>query len=431
VALAVVNAFVFLGGDGPRLGLGGLPDAMISDGDEVLSGHAEAPETACTARPVQVFAGLEQLLPFSTDLGRGQTLRLALLDVGIASDQIDALELAIRSHVDLGLLAGSGAPVRVATDRKGIVHAIEIELAEGHLVQACRAERGFQVRNLQHPLRTDVVVIGVELDRHADLAGALAEAGETADLMRLVAESLAHDIDLRVEARPGDRLQVMVEKRWVGRHFHRYGALLAIRYIGAAARVAYYRYAPEGRAAELYDREGRSVRRQLLRSPLSWHPVGPDTRPILEPKVEVIEGRQGAAYRVPEGAPVVSLLDGVVSTRIEGGKLGRVLEIRGEDGTVVRYGHLGRIIGDLEPGSVVHQGQLVALAGHTGNTPTDRLRLELWQATASGEKSLDPMMLTAKAGARPKVTGEPIPQASLERYRKDIAGWHRALRQAE
>ena len=49
---------------------------------------------------------------------------------------------------------------------------------------------------------------------------------------------------------------MLVEKRYLGRHFHRYGKLLAIRYIGNAGRLAYYRYKPKGADEGFFDHDG-------------------------------------------------------------------------------------------------------------------------------------------------------------------------------
>lgn len=436
--LAVVNGWVFFGRGGSLGELAGLGAAAIEDKSGPLPPLADPPAHPCGGDPVRIFEGLEQLLPLSTSLSGGMTLRLALLQLGIAGDEIDRIEASVRTHVDLSLLGGSGAPLRLAMDRHGTVHALEIELAEGHILQACRGAEGgdFEVRNIQHPLRTDVEVVTLELGGDADLAVAVVEAGEKPELAELIAAALAWDVDFMTEARPGDRIQVMVEKRWLGRRFHRYGQTLAVRFVGASARVAYFRYKPEGGQPAYFDPEGQPMRRALLRSPVGFHRVDPEARGLLPPSIEVVQSRIGAVYRLPEGAPLVALGDGEVTDVDRSASEGHVLEFRFDDGTIARYAHVMRMVGELSIGTRVNQGQIVALAGHSGRTPSDRLRLELRRDDVDdgdGNKTtkvLDPLLVLGREAARPALVGAPIPDAQKKRFSDDVAPWARALKLA-
>ena len=435
LVLGLVNAYVFIWRDESALAdLGQLGATSIRGGSGPLPPLGDAPEHACSGDPVRIFDGLDDLVRLEATLSGGYTLRLALLHLGVRSDELDRIESDVRSTVDLSLLGGSGAPVRVAMDRFGGVHALEIELAEGHVLQACR-ERGeepaFTVRNIQHPLRSDVVVVAFELGRDAELRSAIEAIDEKPELADIVAEHLAHDVDFMNEARPGDTVQVMIEKRWLGRHFHRYGAVMAVRFRGAAARVAYFYYKPEGGEGGYFDREGRRMRRSLLRTPIRYHPVHADARAMLEPSMEVALGRLGAVYRVREGAPVVALGDGEIREVGRTLEQGNYVDVELRDGTIARYAHLLRAVGELEQGVTVRQGQVIGLAGHSGRTPHDRLRLELWVEEDGTMTTIDPMRLTAKGAHRPLVQGEPIPERQLERFRSDTAPWLAALQMAK
>lgn len=433
--LALVNAYVFVWREGTSvIGLGGpKPTAIGLHEDDSSSGplgsHADPPERACSGDPVRIFEGLHDQIFQASALASGRTLRLLLLELGVAGPEIDAIEAAIRPSLDLGLVAGTGAPVRVAMDRRGGVQALEIELAEGHLVQACRADGGMQVRTIQHPAVSDVAVVRVELGSDADVVRAIVDAGERPELADLVADALAFDVDLVTEAHPHDHIELLVEKRSLGKSFHRYGALLAVRYRGAAGRFTYLRHQPEGsRVAAYYDAEGRPQRRTLLRSPLRFHAISPETRAMMPPSVEIVAGRAGALYRRPEGAPVVALGDGVVRMAQETGDAGLVVELELPGGVVARHAHLLRALGDLRPGVKVRQGQLIGLAGHSGKTATDRVRLELWREDSGEVTLLDPLIIARGDEQRPPVVGAPLRDKALARFKAEVTPWLRALR---
>lgn len=429
--LALVNAYVFVWNeDGLFSGMGALQAASIEGREGPLPPRADAPETACGGDPVRVFEGLDDLLRLDTSLRGAATLRLALLSLGTPGDHIDELEAAVRSKVDLGLLGGSGAPLRIAADRAGGVHALEIELAEGHVLQACRAGDGFEVRNLQHPHRSDVEVFSFELGADADLASAVVAAGEKPELATLLSETLASDVDFMTEARPHDKLEVMVEKRFLGRRFHRYGSVLAVAFRGAVRRVAYYRYKPPGRDTAFFDAKGKPVERTMLRSPVSYFSVDGGARGLLPPSVEIIEGRLGSVYRLPEGTPLVAIGDGTIVAAGETRKEGRFFDLQLHDGTIARYCHLSRFIGNIEEGAHLGAGDIVGLAGHSGRTPNDRLRLELWVERDGNLSTVDPLKLTGEGQARAARVGMPIDDDDLERFNADIAPQRRGLKAA-
>lgn len=432
--LALVNAYVFVWREGTSV-LELAPAMIGGDADEgghggPLGSFANPPERACSGDPVRIFEGLADQIFQTSALTSGRTLRLLLLEIGVDGAEIDALEAAIRPSLDLGLVAGSGAPVRVAMDRRGGVSALEIELAEGHLVQACKDGQGMQVRTIQHAPVSEVAALRLELGADADLSRAVLEAGERPELAGLIAEVLAFDLDLVAEAQPRDRIEVIVEKRSLGKSFHRYGALLAVRFRGAAGRFTYFRHQGEGsRSAAYYDAEGQPQRRALLRSPLRFHAIAPEARAMMPPSVEIVAGRAGALYRRPEGAPVVALGEGVVRMAEQAGDAGLVVELEFGGGLVARYTHLLRTLGDLRPGVKVRQGQLIGLAGHSGKTATDRVRLELWREAGGEVTMLDPLTIARGDEERPAVVGAPLTGKALERYKAELVPRLKALRQ--
>lgn len=432
--LAVVNLYVFVWHKGTSvLELGAPRAAAIASDDErghgPLGSFADTPESACGGDPVRIFEGLHDQIHQATTLDKGRTVRLALLELGVAATEIDALEAALRPTIDLGLVAGTGAPLRLASDRHGKLLAVEIEQSEGRLLQTCRDAGGHIVRAIQHPPVSDVVAVHLELAADPDLRAAVIGAGERPELADRIAEALAFDVDLVADARPRDRIDLVIERRFLGKQFHRYGSLLAIRYRGEAGRFLAFRFQTRGGQAAYFDAEGRPTRRTLLRSPLAFHALSPGARAMMPPSVEVVAGRAGALYRRPEGAPVVALGDGVIRSVGLQGDAGLVLELVHDDGTIARYAHLSRTLGDLRPGQPVHQGQLVALAGHTGKTATDRVRLELWREDPSDPVTLDPLLLSAGGDRRPAPVGAPLKSAALERFKLEIAPWQKALRE--
>ena len=426
--LALVNVYVFFVRDASSLtALANLPAASIGAGTGILGRYAEPRPGACALHPVRIFDGLERAITTATHIGPDRSFRLALLDAGVRGDEVAAAEAAMRTKVDTAALDTVRRFARVAVDRTGGLLAWEIEWEDGHLVQGCREDPSFEVRHVQQPLRTDVVAVGVEVGRDADLAAAFAEAGESFELVAVLEPLLRYDLDLNTELRPGDRLSVLVEKRSLGAHFHRYGVVLGVRFVGTMARFAYYRH---DAAPGYFDREGRPHARTFGRSPVPALAVSPLARPLLEPRIETVEDVPGFVYRLPEGAPVVSLSAGTVSAVGEHPTLGRIVEVTTEAGQVVRYAHLGRFVETLEVGVPVAPGRLLGVAGRTGDAPGPRLRVELWDGPPATSKPTDPSILLSRGERRPPRAAGSLEGEVRAAFLDTVRPWSRALRRA-
>jgi murein DD-endopeptidase MepM/ murein hydrolase activator NlpD len=142
---------------------------------------------------------------------------------------------------------------------------------------------------------------------------------------------------------------------------------------------------------------------------------------------EFIDGRQGAMYRRPEGAPVVALAKGKVEFADFRGNEGLVLELRGDDGTLVRYAHLARLRREYRVGDEVAQGELVGLVGHTGLARNHRLRMELVDAAG---KLVDPSLLTGSSRSIVTRVGEPLPESAKANFLGDVDAWRNAMKKA-
>ena len=418
--LLAVNALVFWRSD-PGERLRPLGAAIGSEGQ--LRGTAVPSLQTCDGRSTRVFDGLDEQLHQQVRLARGKTLRLGLLEVGVRPDAVDEVEAALRAYIDLSMLSSRGSALRAAFDRTGGVAALELEITEGHVVQLCRESGELSVRTLQHPLRTDVAVLKFEMPRSGSLFDAVREVGERGELARAVGGLLGQDVDFAVESRPGDQVTVIVEKRFLGQDFHRYGPVLAVRYTGAMGPRAYYLADPDGEGPRYFDRKGQPMSRTLLRSPVGTHPFDAERRGGMVPTVEFVDGRIGLVYERERGTPVISLSAGKVTFVGRPPDEGLVVEIALDDHRRVRYGHLDRVVGDLEVGTRVSQGQIVGVVGHSGQARSDRLRVEFLEDGVL----MDPSAATRGDRAWTRREETVLSGDRLAEFKRDIHDWRRAL----
>ena len=247
--------------------------------------------------------------------------------------------------------------------------------------------------------------IGPDAD---SLVAAMDHAGETIDLSLALAAIFASDIDFNTGLQPGDRFELVVEKRYrEGNQFAGYGPILAAELHNDRRRLRGVRFQPDGGSPGYFDEEGRSLRKFFLRSPLKFEPVitsafsGRRFHPVLHE----YRAHQGVDYRAPTGAPVVAVASGtVVFAGVSGGS-GRMVHLRHANGFESQYLHLSSIA--VRAGSRVSQGNLIGRVGSTGLATGPHLHYAL----RKNGVNVNPVAIH-----RAVPPGDPIPSGDLGRF---------------
>ena len=140
---------------------------------------------------------------------------------------------------------------------------------------------------------------------------------------------------------------------------------------------------------------------------------------------------RGMDIEAEMGTPVLAMFDGTVTLAMSHYSYGWVLDIRSEDGRVVRYAHCSELL--VQEGDTVTAGQMVAKVGNTGASTGPHLHVETFvpdadaqpdhedeigQADASGLKRVQPAdVLTIPAGVKiplPEEWREPPAEENAE-----------------
>lgn len=74
----------------------------------------------------------------------------------------------------------------------------------------------------------------------------------------------------------------------------------------------------------------------------------------------------GIDLSMPEGTPLRSLFEGTVEQVFDGGRIGKGVSIKTEDGHNIIYGHMSDV--DVKPGEHLGEGDFIGLSGNTGNS---------------------------------------------------------------
>jgi murein DD-endopeptidase MepM/ murein hydrolase activator NlpD len=215
----------------------------------------------------------------------------------------------------------------------------------------------------------------------------MVEMGETPGLVVNFAEILSYEVDFLTEVNEGDSFEIMLDKYYVDAGFYRDGKVYAVHYKGQAGDFyGFYYRSPSGHY-DFYNEKGQSLRKSVLRSPLTFANVTSRFGRRFHPISRVYRQHQGVDYGAPSGTPVSAIADGQVTMARWNGGYGRMVEIKHAGGLVSRYGHLSGFGPGTRSGGRARQGQTIGYVGSTGFSTGPHLHFEVRQ----GGKAVNPL----------------------------------------
>ncbi|MFN8062270.1 MAG: M23 family metallopeptidase [Vicinamibacterales bacterium] len=200
------------------------------------------------------------------------------------------------------------------------------------------------------------------------LIAAVLGAGEQIQLALSMADLFSGDIDFNSELQPEDTFDVLVEKVMREGEVVGYGDVIAAEFVNEGRVVRAFRFQVEGEKPGYYDAEGRSIKKEFLKSPLKFDAriTSGFSRLRLHPILGSYRAHMAVDYGAPVGAPVVAVASGVVVDAGFNSSGGNTVHLRHAGGLETYYLHLSSISSDVRAGAHVSQGEIIGKVGATG-----------------------------------------------------------------
>jgi murein DD-endopeptidase MepM/ murein hydrolase activator NlpD len=354
--------------------------------DRIISARRAGEAPAARAAEAPTASAAPALKADEIVIEKGQSLAKILSRRGFTNPEIDRLRTEVKTQVkppvDLGKIV-AGRTLRFRTDAGGTVRIIEYPIDADGFLRIAREGPGFKAERIDYAFETRIGhVFGAIEDNPFN---AVTEKGESAALAVTMTDLFAWDIDFYTELRSGDSFRMIVEKRFLDGIFADYGNILAAEFICQGKRFEAFRYdipdpaKPGATKADYYDREGRSVRKEFLRSPLPYAQITSRfSSSRLHPVRKVYRAHYGVDYGAPVGIPVQATADGMVIAAGWNGAAGNMVHIRHANNYETMYLHLSRIY--VRKGDRVSGGKtIVGLVGSTGESTGPHLDYRIKQ----------------------------------------------------
>jgi murein DD-endopeptidase MepM/ murein hydrolase activator NlpD len=307
----------------------------------------------------------ESLRAVTYQVRPGDTLHQILMKHGVDPHDAAALAAAGRPHWNLRQLKSGERLQLLFLKQPARLERVRCHDGEGRVLAIGRTPWGWMATTYTEP--EFVTLAAAEGTIHGSLYQSAADEGIDHDLAFALADVFAWDIDFLVDLRNGDCYSLLYEQRFRNGVFVGNGRILAAHFDNAGTRYDAYLYQVPGTGAGYYDGDGRSLRRQFLKSPLRYTRISSGfSRSRLHPIFKVYRPHLGIDYAAPAGTPVAAVGDGRVVSADWNKGFGRCVEIRHNGSYCTAYGHLSRIASGVRPGAAVKQGQIIGYVGSTG-----------------------------------------------------------------
>lgn len=379
---------------------------------------AEIPaQAAQTAQSV-----LEQIPEFKEIVGRfepNENITSVLLKQGLSSEQVHAIVECARPVYNLAKVKsrqlyylyftndGEFRDFRYPIDREKYL-TVYHDVREDRMVPV--------VKDFQF----DVTVETVNGTINSSLFATVSNIGEKDQLALDLAEIFASDIDFHTDIQKGDSFKALIEKRYLDGDFTGYGAVLAASFINNGKEFTGFRFEDENGKPAYYARDGKSLKKSFLKSPLKYARISSGfSLARRHPVLKVVRPHLGVDYAAPTGTPVQAVGDGVVISAGYSGGNGNMVKIRHAHGYQTMYLHLSRIA--VKRGARVSQGQVIGNVGSTGLSTGPHLDFRVYR----NGKALNPLKVISPPGepvSKERFASFAAVRDSLEKQLRDAGG---------
>lgn len=273
-----------------------------------------------------------------------------------------------------------GDTIRLVHD-EGLVQSLSRRISETEVLSVTRVDETGTA-----PFAAEVVATPVDIHESqaqgtidSSLFVAARAAGVSPEIiLRLANDIFGWDIDFALDIQPGDRFNLIYEQKFRDGGYIGDGRILAADFFndGTVHRAVYFESA-DGKVADYYTPEGRSMRRQFLRAPLDFTRISSNFNPRRRhPILNMIRAHKGVDYSAPTGTIIKAAGDGRVSFVGTKGGYGRAVILEHGGGISTLYGHMSRFASGLRDGNRVKQGMTIGYVGSSGAATGPHLHYE-------------------------------------------------------
>lgn len=335
-------------------------------------GREEPAATPTVARDVHLGPdgqSIEAVVP------RNATLETLLRHHDLPSDTMGSLMQAVASVFNPRSLRAN-QQYRITRTLDGLVREFQYQIDADRLLRvvstgvlsAPDAAPAFTAQVVELPKTFELTAVAVDIEKGGSLIGALEARGENVQLALEMAKIFEGEVDFNSDVQPGDHLEVLVERVIRNGQFAGYGEIKAAIMDNDGRHLTAIGSKDAAGNPEWHDAEGKSLKRQFLKSPLFFDPriTSRFSNRRFHPVHGTYRAHLGVDFGAPYGTAVRTVANGSVEFAAYSGEAGRMIRIKHAGGYQTAYLHLSSFASGVREGARVSQGQVIGYVGATG-----------------------------------------------------------------
>jgi murein DD-endopeptidase MepM/ murein hydrolase activator NlpD len=297
-------------------------------------------------------------------LESGENVDYILQQMEIEGGERFKITESLNEHLDMKTCM-PGDSVIVVKDQKGTF--MKLEYVKGPLLRFVVSRKDTQYTAERIEVPPSLAFYTIKGTVESSLYESLVDLGESPELVFDYADIFAWVIDFLTEVQNGDTFEIIVEKQFLKDRHIGDGRIIAATYKGEIGNYfAFFYIDPDGRE-DYYDEEGNSLRKQLLKTPLSYRRISSYfSLKRMHPILKIRRPHYGVDFAAPIGTPVCTVGDGHVAFAGWKGGYGKLVVITHPNSFKTYYGHLSKIKKGIVAGAKVVQGEVIGNVGSTG-----------------------------------------------------------------
>jgi murein DD-endopeptidase MepM/ murein hydrolase activator NlpD len=325
----------------------------------------------------------QELLPAEIEIqvGRGDTLISLLSESGVSREQAELVQRAVSEVFDVrDLRSGQrlGVALESGSNPDGLeITSLSMPISPTTTIEVSRlADAQFKAKKIEKPLERKLAFAGGKIK--SSLYQTASDIGLPRGMVGEIINALSYDVDFQRDIKSGDTIQVLYERmeNYEGKHAGTGDLIFAELTMGGES-LRIYRYEDKTGFADFYNEAGESVRKALLRTPISGARISSGYGMRSHPILGYNRMHRGVDFAAPIGTPIYAAGDGKVEFVGRKGGYGNFLKIAHNNKYSTAYAHLSRFANGIAPGRRVRQGQIVAYVGNTGSSTGPHLHYEV------------------------------------------------------
>ena len=305
----------------------------------------------------------------------GDSLSKLFKRAGLTSQQLDKVMKSGEAAKKLTKIFPKDT-IRVLTDDNSQLLALRYEINPETYLMVEREQDTLVAKELKHRIETRVAHAEGSID--SSLFMAANEANVSENIIMELAGIFGWDIDFALDIRKGDSFKLLYEEIYRNGEKIKDGEILAAEFVNDGDTYRAVRYEnPETKSTEYYTPDGKSMRKEFLRTPVNFTRISSRfTTKRYHPVLQKFRSHKGVDYAAKRGTPIRAAGDGKVIFKGKKGGYGRVVIIQHGSKYTTLYAHLNSYNKNIRVGKRVKQGQTIAYVGSSGLATGPHLHYE-------------------------------------------------------